>query len=354
MKRWHWASLALLGGIVAVALIAVPRIPGGGQRAAAQPAPPSLELDMDVTNGDGPCDPIDTTRAEDIGGASYKIAVCLKNAPSAPDTFNFSLVYDDSKNTCVTSGNTNLDSNPDANLGSTTFSSPDLGGVWDCTGAGFAFPSCDRDTASGAGHGQAYLGCIRTSGSPTLPVGQGVAAPLAEVTFLASGGGDDNLTLTDVAAADVVGTTIVICTTPPDEVNDVGTCVGGTDSKGGPTSTPQPTATNTTVPTSAATPRCALVAGIEGLPTCEPTSRAHTPTPTTGPTETATPGPPPSEPSSPPPASGGPGANVIPPNTGQGTSGLPWGGSVLWAISAIAVASVAGGGLYLRRVRTRR
>ncbi len=333
MKRSHWLSLALLAAIVAIALVAVPRFAGSTERAAALVGP-SLELDMDITNGAGPCNPIDTGRADNAGPTIYKIAVCLKNAPFEPAGFNFDLVFEPTLNECVVTPCTGtcLDANPDANAGSGSFSNPDLGTGWDCNVGGGAPPTC--------GVGRAFLQCLTTTGTRTLPIGEGVAAPIAEVAFKAIAGGIDNLTLENASVIRVGAQEFLNC--------DTGICIGGTDTKTGPT--PQ-AATPTSTPTVQATPTC----GLEGLPACTPTPRAYTQTPTPAATATATTQPEPTSPlpPPPPPSGGGPGAVISPPITGEGSDGFSWTGRLIWLVSGLGAISLIGGGLYLRRTRVR-
>ncbi len=348
-------SLALVGGILAVALIAVPRLVGGTPQHAAAQEGPFVAVNMDVTNGTGPCDinHMDATR-NTAQGETYTVAVCLVNALSSPAAFQLDLLYNDQLNTCVvTPGDGNLDSNPDANAGTTLFPmtptpSPGLGPGFDCTNVGSAPPSCDNDTATGAGHGDALLGCFQgnPNQTPTLPVGQGVSSVLFEVTFTASGVGTDTLSFLESGAVSAKNSlTYVDCGVE-------GSCIGGTDIKGtGSTSTPPPTATSTPPAAPTATPVC----GFAGLPTCTPTPRAHTPTPTTTATATAAPsggGAPAPPPAAPP--SGGAGGNVRPPNTGDGSGTTPWVTSLEWIIGGAMVVTLTGGAFYVRRVRMRR
>jgi hypothetical protein len=207
------------------------------------------------------------------------VAVCLTNAGAGnePNAFNFDLMYDDSLNHCVPvpcgPGDACLDSNPDANTGVTVFSTPSLGNVgYDCSGVGVAPPVCDSNTGDpGPGQGRAYIGCF-TVRTPTLPVGDGVSAPIAEVTFHATAGGVDNLSLenVDVFSQDL-GDRVVACP------GDIGECLGGTDNKtGGPPATTAPTASSTPAATATLAPLC----GLPGVPTCTPTPKPYTATPT--------------------------------------------------------------------------
>ncbi len=80
---------------------------------------------MDPTNGSGPCSPVDTT-VQHSPGETYTVAVCLTDALASPAAFTFHLLYDDTLNECVPascapSDEYCLDSNPDANVGLTSF-----------------------------------------------------------------------------------------------------------------------------------------------------------------------------------------------------------------------------------------
>ncbi len=306
MRRWFWALLVLVG--VAVALVVVFSPFGNGSKTSAHIADLNgdteinsgdihLEIDMDPTNGTGPCNPVDTTRNV-TSGQTYTVAVCLTSAGTgeAPAAFNFNLLYDDTLDTCVIpaggepSSGPGADGNPDANIGATTFSTPSLGDQvtfppvagWDCSGVGLTYPSCDTDLATGPSHGSAYLGCY-TTGTPTLPAGDEVSAPVAEVTFTATGSvGEDSMSLTAVTAADFTTNTILNC-------EDVGYCFGAdafvnetapTDTPtpcSGGTCTPTPTATDTSTPTATNTATDTPVATDTPTPTDTATA---TPLPT--------------------------------------------------------------------------
>ena len=242
---WRWFFLCSLAALLAVAVFALPRLTGGAESAAAQGGI-RLELDMVPTNGSGPCNPIDASRISAVGGPSYQIAVCLTNSGAEPAGFQFNLIYDDSLNQCVPaacgpSDTHCLDSNPDANAGSTVFSTPNLGSGYDCSSLGLWNPVCDGDPETGPGRGDAYLSCL-TTGIPSLPVGSGVSSPLAMVTFNAIARGVDNISLSHVAIYDPDVYNILSCPGGP------GTCYGGTDYKGIiPTAAP-PTPTWTPAP----------------------------------------------------------------------------------------------------------
>ncbi|MGD0116386.1 MAG: hypothetical protein ABSC13_10390, partial [Dehalococcoidia bacterium] len=186
-----------------------------------------VQIDMDPTNGSGPCNPVDASAQHNVGDV-YSVAVCLTNSQSPPGVFQYNLVYDDSANQCVPTAcapddSLCLDSNPDANAGSTVFSTPSLGTGWTCEAGNAWPPNCDEDPATGPGHGVAYIGCLSLdSSTQTLPVGPGVSAPLAEVKFRALTPGTQSLSLLGVDAGDSVGNTLVAC-------GDGSTCSGGTN-----------------------------------------------------------------------------------------------------------------------------
>ena len=87
----------------------------------------SVRLDMKPANGLSPCDPIDV-EANHVAGESLPVAVCLTNEdawfPLA--AFHYNVVYDDSIILAgeVLDSGPGLDDNPDANVGVTTFDSP--------------------------------------------------------------------------------------------------------------------------------------------------------------------------------------------------------------------------------------
>ena len=224
MSRLLWGAVALLAVTVAVALAtAGPDGPVPEQALAhiitptGTPGAPMvhLEIDADTTNGSGPCNPVDAT-AEVYG--MHKVAVCLTSSLAAPAGFDFDLVYDPALNTCTNEScptGTCFDDNPDANLGTTTFSTPDLGTGWDCSASE---PVCAKSGQAG----RAFIMCLCVDlGCATLPVGADVSAPIAVVTFNEEAGGVDNLKLEDVALFDENIDSIVQC-------HGSGPCYGAT------------------------------------------------------------------------------------------------------------------------------
>lgn len=292
MKRWLRAPLLLLGLALVFALPAV--FPGGNASAhiadlngdtVVDSRDIHLEIDMDPTNGTGPCNPVDTTRNV-TNGQTYTVAVCLTSAGDgeSPAAFGFNLLYDDTLDTCVTAtgSDSGLDDNPDANTGSTTFSTPSLGtSGWDCTALGITPPTCDQDPATGPRHGSAFLGCFQGTGTPTLPTGDAISAPLAEVTFKATAlVGKDTMSLTGVSAADFTTASIIDC-------DGLGLCFSG---QAFVINTPTPTRTNTPTITPTPTPTRTPTPTYTPTPTWTPTPTATwTPTPTSTPTSTPTP-----------------------------------------------------------------
>jgi hypothetical protein len=234
-RRAHLViGLSLVAFLTAGIALSVSRIT---QDASAQ-GTPALALDMDVTNGSGPCDPVDNVGAINSGD-TYQIAVCLSNSPSPPAAFQFDLKYNDDLNQCVPvdcAGTTCLDGNPDANVGSTTFAGTDLGAGWDCNIMQVQGPACDRDPGSGATHGDALMVCMTVEENLTLKVGDGVSSPIAMVNFKSVGDGSDTMTLENVEVDDVNVEKIV------DPIFGNGMVIGGSISTEGvpPTLTPAP------------------------------------------------------------------------------------------------------------------
>ncbi len=245
------------------------------------------------------CNPVDTTGPAHIQGQQYKVAVCLTSSGFVPTGFNMNIVYDDSLNQCVDTpcGATDancLDSNPDANVGTTSFvgtgpGTANLGTNWNCAVQG-VIPVCNQNTGPpGQFSGVAYIQCLNTTTANTLPFGATVSSPLVVLTFQALGTGTDNLLLDQVSVIRVGGTEIVGCFG-----NEGDPCFGATDEKlgtppAGPTNTPTETATPTPPPTPTHTPTITNTPTVTNTPTMTNTPTiTNTPLPQT-PTPTACP-----------------------------------------------------------------
>ena len=119
------------------------------------PVPATLELTWDPTNGSGSCNPVDAA-AEHAVGETYPVAVCLTDSSVPPLAFQFDLLYDDALNECVPSAcapddERCLDSNPDANAGSTVFSSPSMGSSFTCNMEDLSPPECEHEPSERRG-----------------------------------------------------------------------------------------------------------------------------------------------------------------------------------------------------------
>jgi len=206
--------------IAAVALVGL-RSNGGPDVASAHvTGSPHMEIDL-VKDGSTWCNPVDATASRPADNTEYQVAICLTDAPVAPAAFEFQVVYDPALNTCTnvaTGEGTSLDDNPDANAGSTTFSTPNLGTGWDCSVYDLSEPMCDL----GGSMGTAYMSCVSPAGTLTLPFGSGVSAPLAVLNLKAANVGVDNLTIQNAAVFDADVNNILSCTTPS------AACVGAT------------------------------------------------------------------------------------------------------------------------------
>jgi hypothetical protein len=216
-----------------------------------------ISIDTDIT--DGACVDIDSTRNVAVG-EFFQVAVCLVSSPSSVEVagYNFNVLYDDT--IIDADGGSNvapaLDTNPDANTGSTTFTSATyanhLGGGWDCTGGVGAGPNSDIDGIEGNGEGNAFSGgCGSVQGPVTMFVG-----PLAVISFTAISSGSSTLTLENVGVLDNNLEWIGTCNPVVDEVP--ATCNDGSITTSAPTETPTlaptDTATATMTPTATSTP----------------------------------------------------------------------------------------------------
>lgn len=188
-----------------------------------------LKLDMNVTNGNGVCDPIDNFANAPIGQATLKVGVCLINhlgtLPSA--AFQYNVTYDDTKLTAVEVADVSpaVDDNPDANVGATSFTSTtypnDLGGGWSCDGGAGIYPKGDNNPATGAANGNAYSGnCGSGAGPNTL-----LRGPLGVITFDALALGLDQLAVQAASVTADDGSEIGSCNPSVDVPM---ACVGGT------------------------------------------------------------------------------------------------------------------------------
>jgi hypothetical protein len=335
--------------ICAAALIAM-GVGVNDTRNATAGTVPIISIDMDIA--DGACTDIDGSRTQASG--SFQAAVCLVDNPGgvALAGFQFDLMYDDTVILApeVADAAPSLDDNPDANVGTTTFSSPNLGSGWVCDGGVGAHPKGDNNAATGPGNGNAFSGgCGSAAGPNTL-----ITGPLSVISFNITGTGSTALTLANASVTD-------------DNLAEVGSCNPVTDvqatcnngdfqtSVGAPTNTPQ-AATNTPTPTNTASAGGASPTHISNesssTPTPSPTGQA-----TTVPGETPGAGttPPPGGAASPTTGTGQPGAGVTGPDTGDGpgsASGTSMNLMFLAASGALFVA--AGAGVAWRRRRAER
>jgi hypothetical protein len=219
MVIWR-TSLIALPLLVALTVFLIGTANGTARHVNAQTGA-TLALDMDPTNGNGPCDPIDDTRSLNAGD-TFEIAMCLTDAITAPSNFDIRVIYDDSLDQCVPvdcpGGFGCLDTNPDANAGATTWTSPDLGTNCDCSIGGELPPVCDQDPGTGPGKGQTLLWCDCMEA--TLSVGKGTSTPLGMITFKNVQPGTDNFSFGTVSVSDSNFEVIARC--------DQTQCFGGT------------------------------------------------------------------------------------------------------------------------------
>jgi hypothetical protein len=194
----------------------------------------SLRLDMDTSNGNGVCDPIDQTVSANLGAGTVRVGVCLLNPLGAQPVaaYSYRVTYNDTIIVApeVADLTPSLDDNPDANVGSTTFTSTKypnhLGENWTCDGGVGAHPKGDDNALTGAANGEAFSGgCNSAAGPNTL-----LAGPLGVITFDAIAAGQDTLAFgpASVIADDL--SEIGSCNQPGEIPID---CIGGTVTVGG-------------------------------------------------------------------------------------------------------------------------
>jgi hypothetical protein len=180
-----------------------------GQAADAQQAGFELSIDADVENGTGPCYPVDSEAFVDVG-STHRVAVCVLNPPEPPFAFFTQVIYDGQLSTApeVPDVSPALDDNPDANAGVTTFSSPDLGARWDCTGL-TVFPPVGDDPYTPE-QKDASMACNADLRNPDTTLVDG--GPLEVVTFNAIGQGDNRIEFSPEThiGADIAGKSVVI------------------------------------------------------------------------------------------------------------------------------------------------
>jgi hypothetical protein len=229
------------------------------QVGSVQAAGLRLAIDADATNGT--CTTIDSATTV-IVGQSYQVAVCVENLPQEVDAIDLDIYYDDTLHHVPDLPNEvpALDDNPDANAGETTFSSPDLGSGWDCSGFGRYFPVGDQNPASGPGKGDAFITCDHFTGGTHYLAGKSL--PLAVIEVEALNAGVDSFVFGDLVRLVWEGRTFGLC--DPESPWSM-PCDGATI-----TILPAPTATATPTPKPSVTP---------------------TPSPTLTPSPTATPEP---------------------------------------------------------------
>jgi hypothetical protein len=248
MKVRLWSSLLIVSTVVMVALaVVVPRWNAGTTASGA-----SLGMFIDANTGDGTCDlPPDSARSV-AHPASFDVAICVEDPPTALGVFAFELVYDDTLIVApeVANAAPALDDNPDANQAA-------LGTGWDCSGFGLAFPRGDVDAAGGPGHGRAKLGCLSLAGPWTFTS----TGHIGLVHFNTQGvESTTSLALENVTLGDAPGNEIGTCnpaiSVPMPCVDGSVTVTGGVPpATATQTPTVTPTATVAPTPTITPTPR---------------------------------------------------------------------------------------------------
>jgi len=266
-KQGSLLFLAALGFamlvVLAAAGMAVLRLGGSAEPAAGQGAL-SLALDMNVSNGSGPCDPIDVS-ADRALGESYQVAICVGGLQQSVAVFSATVLYDDYLNvapeiSCSTSDC--LDDNPDANAGATMWGDG-LGEGWSCNILGRAEPMAHKDPESGGpGHGKAFIACLSGAGPYRLGDNE-TWGVLAVINFQTVAAGVNSLLSFGSASENTLGDSCGVEMGTCGASKDI-SCSGGTVNISmtpvpSPTPSPTPTTTPTSTP-STPTPDPSLVA----------------------------------------------------------------------------------------------
>jgi protocatechuate 3,4-dioxygenase beta subunit len=259
-------------------------VPGGTPTPV--PGPLRLEIDADITNGSGPCAPIDVTSAVAVG-QTYQVAVCVAGLPAPLGVFQVDIDYDDTLSVAAEiacpAGDC-LDDNPDANAGSTTWGDG-LGDGWDCNILDLSEPVGDRDPETGADHGRASISCWSLVGPYTFGDDES-SGVLGLVQFIAIGTGSNGLTLSNVQMGNAMAAEMGSCNPSTDVPMP---CTGAVVEQGEVhTGTPTPTPSPPIVPpatgpgaTSTATPNADGTRDSRGVPRITPPATA-TATPASG------------------------------------------------------------------------
>jgi hypothetical protein len=224
----------------------------------------SLAIDADIENGNGPCDPVDR-EALVAADSTHRVAVCILNQPEAPQAFRVLVIYDGELNRVPEPSVIlvdALDANPDANAGETSFSTPDLGTGWNCTGFGLMPPTGDLPHTE---KHDAQLVCNVDIRNPVATLSE--SGPLGVITFEAIGKGTDRLEFDVDTEVGGENGTIGTCGQDPQQTIP---CPGATIFKGvEPTPGPPATPTAEASPTVPAETPGALTPG-PATPTAVP------------------------------------------------------------------------------------
>ncbi|MDI6858474.1 MAG: hypothetical protein QME71_09200 [Dehalococcoidia bacterium] len=266
------------------ALVALYRTTLSSQDAPSVSAQAGPALSLDMETSDGPCTDIDATAFHDPG-TIYDIGLCVSGLYAAGGGFTgtgigtlaFDVLYNDLLNVApeVANSGNGLDDNPDANAGTTTWGDS-LGTGWDCSYGGLAYPTGDKNPASGPGNGDAYITCNSLAGPWTLGDDE-TSGVIAVIHFQAIASGEDSLTIANGLLAFPDATEMGTCN--PGVIEPM-PCTGGEDIK--PAPTPSPSPTDTPAPTMTLTPTETHTPTETPLATNTPTV---TPTPSAGDTD---------------------------------------------------------------------
>lgn len=236
------------------------------QRDSGALADEELAVRLDMDTSDGPCTDIDTSSRHEVG-QEYEVAICVTGLDPGdpPGTISFKVTYDDTidKAPDVECSGVCLDSNPDANAGSTIWGDG-LGSEWDCSSMGIAPPKGDRNPATGAGNGEAFITCASLFGPWTLGDDE-TSGAIAVIEFRALAEGSNVFTVSDGVLASTDASEMGTC---PGILFPI-QCFGGTHVNGAaaaPTAEPPVTGPSPTAPGGEGTPIGTVPVGGTPLP----------------------------------------------------------------------------------------
>lgn len=164
-----------------------------------------LHTYLDLDPSTGPCEVPGVVENElDVpDGGDFQVAVCVGNPPAALGPIQFSVLYDDTVILAPDGADLSspaLDANPDVDQAA-------LGDGLNCNVLDMAPPKGDKNPASGAGNGEAFVGCTHLAGSYLFTS----TGAIALIDFDAVAQGDSDLDLDTVVLGNEGGVELGTC-----------------------------------------------------------------------------------------------------------------------------------------------